>query len=213
MKRVFLALAFTFGIGVSSMAAAFDAALVGQLAFGTNNEKIAAIRTLVAQGDAGAVPLLTALAEGELQTAGERILIVKDEVATDALTGVAVTPLPEDREDVIANNRVRGAIANAVAALRLLSPERELRFEAAQELLGGIKAEMLPLVKRALGKESDAEIKSMLERVAATIQVKGGDKAARIAAIRTLAESRSAGTPESTTPPFVYEARVVGYGA
>jgi len=177
------------------MAAALDAALVGKLAFGTNNEKIAAIRMLVAQGEVAAVPLLTALAEGELQTAGERVLIVRDEIATDAVTGAAVTPLPEEREDVIANNRVRGAIANAVAGLRLLSPQRELRFEAAQKLLRGIKPGMLPLVKGALTKETDAEIKSILERVAATIQVKSGDKNSRIEAIRTLADSHSAGTP------------------
>lgn len=196
MKRVFLALALFLGVGLSPLAgAALDAALVAKLAFGDNDEKIAAIRTLVAQGESAATPLLAALAEGEVQTAGEQVLIVRDETGTDALTGAAVTPLPEEREDVIVNNRVRGEIANAVAVLRLLSPQRELRVQAVKELENGATAAMLPLVKRALEKETDRDIKATLELIAATIQIKGGDKASRIAAIRTLAESHSAGTP------------------
>ena len=140
MKKALCALVFAlaFGLGcVSTAAAALDAALVAKLAFGDNDEKIAAIRGFVAQGEAAATPLLTALAEGQLQTAGERVLIVQDEGAIDAVTGEKVTPLPETRDDVIANNRVRGEIANAVAALRLLAPERALRIQAVKELETG----------------------------------------------------------------------------
>ena len=175
-------------------AAALDPALVGKLAFGDNDEKVAAIRAFVTQGEAEAAPLLAALANGQLQTAGERVLIVRDEGAIDALSGVTFSPLPETRDDVIANNRVRGEIANAVAALRLLAPQRALRVQAVKELESGANAAMLPLVKRALEKETDAEIRSALERIAATIQVKSGDKAARLGAIRALAVADSPGT-------------------
>jgi len=195
MKKALCALVFALGLGcVSTAAAALDAALVAKLAFGDNDEKIAAIRGFVAQGEAAATPLLTALAEGQLQTAGERVLIVQDEGAIDAVTGEKVTPLPETRDDVIANNRVRGEIANAVAALRLLAPERALRIQAVKELETGASVAMLPLVKRALDKETDAEIRSALALIAATIEVKSGDKAARLAAIRALAASDNPGT-------------------
>ena len=169
MKKTLRALLFVLGLGLAPLAgAALDAALVGQLAFGTNDEKIAAIRGFVAKGEAAAAPLLAALAEGRLQTAGERVLIVSDASAIDAVTGETVTPLPETREDVIANNRVRGEIANAVAALRLLAPQRELRLAAVKELETGASAAMLPLVRRALEKETDAEIKAALGLIAAT---------------------------------------------
>jgi len=195
MKKALCALVFALGMACASMAAAaLDAALVGKLAFGDNDEKVATIRAFVAQGEAQAAPLLAALADGQLQTAGERVLIVRDEVAIDAVTGEKITPLPEAREDVIANNRVRGEIANAVAALRLLAPQRALRVQAVKELETGADAAILPLVRRALEKETDAQIRSALEMIAATIQVKSGDKAARLKAIRALALSDSPGT-------------------
>ncbi len=195
MKTLLRTLVFVLGLGVAPLAAAaLDAALVSQLAFGTNDEKIAAIRGFVEKGEAAAAPLLAALAEGQVQTAGERVLIIRDEKGIDAVSGETVTPLPEARDDVIVNNRVRGAIANAVAALRLLAPQREVRAEAVKELETGASAAMLPLVKRALEKESDATLKSALELIAATIQVKSGDKAARLEGIRALAVSDSPGT-------------------
>jgi len=195
MKKTLRALLFVLGLGLAPLAgAALDAALVGQLAFGTNDEKIAAIRGFVAKGEAAAAPLLAALAEGRLQTAGERVLIVSDASAIDAVTGETVTPLPETRDDVIANNRVRGEIANAVAALRLLAPQRELRLAAVKELETGASAAMLPLVRRALEKETDAEIKAALGLIAATIQVKSDDKGARLEGIRALASADSPGT-------------------
>ena len=77
--------------------------LVHDLALGENDAKVKAIAALVAAGDAGALPLLQALLDGEVQTAGE--------------TGAArqgrrrdrpcdrrkrSTPLPETRDDVVA---------------------------------------------------------------------------------------------------------------
>src|SRR5262249_45455224 len=79
----------------------------------------------------------------------------------------------------------------ALAALKLLAPERETRFAAAKELAGGADAAMLPLVKKALAKETDAEIKSLLELTAASMEMKGGSKEERLAAIRRLGESSS----------------------
>jgi urea transport system permease protein len=195
MHMMLRAIVLVLGLGFAPFAAAaLDAALVAKLAFGSNDEKIAAIRTFVERGEAAAAPLLAALAEGQVQTSGERVLIVVDETATDAVTGEKLASLPETRDDVIVNNRVRGAIANAVAALRLLAPQRDVRARAIKELETGANVAMLPLVKRALEKETDAELKSTLELIAATIQVKGGDKAARLEGIRALAASDSQGT-------------------
>ena len=68
----------------ASSAFALDAATVGRLGFGDGDEKIAAIAALVAEGDAAALALLQAAADGELQTSGKRVLIVKGEQAVDA---------------------------------------------------------------------------------------------------------------------------------
>ena len=60
--------------------AAFDAA-VSKLAFGESDEKVEAIGEIAASGEARASTVLEALAAGELQTAGKRVLIVKADAA------------------------------------------------------------------------------------------------------------------------------------
>ena len=176
-------------------AAALERAAVERLAFGDSDEKIAAIGALVAEGDARAAEVLRAFSDGELQTledkSGKRVLIVRGEEATDAITGEKAGPLPESRGDVMVNNRLRGAVLSALAALGLASADREARLAAAKELAGGAEQAMLPLVNRALAKETDAGIRSLLEQIAATLELKGGTKESRVAAIRTLGDSSS----------------------
>jgi urea transport system permease protein len=180
----------------ASPALAIDRAAVEKLAFGDADERSAAIGVLLAEGDPRAAALLQAVSEGEVQIAGKRILIVKGEQATDAVTGESVAPLPEGREDVVANNRLRREIDGVLAAFKLLSPERATRLEAAKALAGGADAVMLPLVKKALEKETDPDIKPLLELTASSMEMNGGDKEARLAAIRRLGESNS---PNSRT--------------
>ena len=185
---------------LSSSALALDKAAVEKLATGETDERAAAISALVAEGDARAAAFLQAVAEGEVQTVdakgGKRVLIVKGGQATDAVTGEKVDPVPEGAEDVVANNRLRKEIEGALAALKLIAPERETRLAAARELAGGADASMLPLVMKALAKETDPAIKPVLEIIAASMEMKSGDKAQRIAAIRRLANSNS---PNSRT--------------
>jgi len=173
---------------------ALDAGLVEKLGLGDSDEKVAAINALAATGDPRAAELLGALADGDVQTAGKRVLVVKGEKAVDAATGEAVAPLPADREDVVVNNRLRGALAAALAALKLVSPDRTVRLAAVKELSSGADESTLPLVRKALAQESDPDIRPMLELVAATLALKSDDPRARIAAVRTLGSSSNANT-------------------
>ena len=147
-------------------AAALDRAAVEKLAADDNDLKIEAIGALVAEGDPAAAAVLERFAQGQVELDGKVL-------------------------EVVVNNRLRGAVAEALAALRLLSPEREVRLAAARELATGADASALPLVKKALAKETDAGIRPLLELVAAALRMKSGDKAERLAAIRMLGESTS----------------------
>ena len=130
---------------------ALPADVVRELAFGEGDARAKAIGTLIAQGDPAALPLLQALIDGEVQTVGEdRVLIVKGDTASDALTGKAVAPLPEGREDVVVNNRLRRTLATAIAAFRLVSPDRGVRLAAAKELQNSAEEEALPAIAAAL---------------------------------------------------------------
>src|SRR6187549_657182 len=119
MRNYFLLL-FLF----SFPALALDKAAVEKLATGDADERSAAITALVAEADPKAAAFLEAVSEGEVQVAGKRVLVVKGGQASDALTGEKLAAVPEGAEDVVANNRLRKEIEGALAALKLLSPER-----------------------------------------------------------------------------------------
>jgi urea transport system permease protein len=182
----------------SARAVAPDAARA--IAFGENDEKVAAIGALAASTDADAVTILQAFADGEVQTAGEQVLLVKDGKATDLATGKSVAPVPESRDDVILNNRVRRELATAFAALQLTAADRAIRLAAATALQSGADEAMLPAIERALAAEQDAEIKALLTLTRATVQFASSDKPTRIGAIRALAESRDPNTKTLLLP-------------
>jgi urea transport system permease protein len=189
--RILGAIAFGWAIATgSSLALTVAPEIARDLALGENDAKVEAIATLTAKGGADALATLQALSDGEIQTASERVLWIKDGKATDLATGAVVTPIPENRDDVVLNNRVRRELATAIAALKLTAPERGIRLAAAKELQSGADEAMLPAIELALAKEQDAEIKSLLTLTQATIQMSSSDKPQRVAAIRALAESR-----------------------
>jgi urea transport system permease protein len=143
---------------------ALDRAQVEKLAADDNDEKIAAIAALVAEGDPKAADVLRQAAEGEITIEGKKV-------------------------EVVMNNRVRGRIAEALSVLKLLSLNSGERLEAAKALAGGADSSMLPLILKAKDKETDADIKALLEMTAASMQMRSEDRATRLAAIRTLGES------------------------
>jgi urea transport system permease protein len=170
---------------------ALDAQVVEKLATGDSDEKSEALTALVAGGETRAIPLLEALAEGEVQVAGKRVLIVRGESGIDAVTGEKVEPLPADRDEVVANNRLRREVNGALSALRLVSPDLATRLAATRGLLESADPAALPLVKKALDKETDPDIRAALETIAASIEVASPDKAIRLAAVRRLSDSSS----------------------
>jgi urea transport system permease protein len=172
--------------------AALPQALIEKLALGESEDKIAAIGEVVTAADPEGLVFLQSLLAGEVQTVAEKqVLIVKDGKAVDAVTGAAVSPLPEGAEEVTLNNRLRREVEAAIAALGLVSTDRAARLAAAKALEGGADEGMLPILARALAKESDPEIKALLSIIQASVQLKSSDAAVRLAAVRALAGSSS----------------------
>src|SRR5258706_3373853 len=94
MRRFLLLIA----LGLAARpAAALDAAAVEKLAFGGSDDQVAAVNALVAAGDEKALPLLQALTDGAVQSAGKRGLIVNGDQGVDAATGGEIFPLPAGR--------------------------------------------------------------------------------------------------------------------
>jgi urea transport system permease protein len=168
--------------------------LITKLASGENEDKIAAIAEILADGDVAALPVLNALLDGNVQIAGKQILEIKGDAATDLVTGQAVAPIPTEREEVVLNNRVRRELASAISALKLLAPERAVRLSAAKSLQANAEEPMLPLIRKALTVEKDAEIRGLLTIIEATVQLGSKDRTARLAAVKALGTSTNPAT-------------------
>ncbi|WP_374682580.1 urea ABC transporter permease subunit UrtB [Accumulibacter sp.] len=176
-------------LGIACAHAAIDPALLGPLASDGNDAKIVAITALVDGAQREALPVLKAMARGSLALAGERVVIVDGGRVIDAATNAEIVPAPEVTESIGINNRLRRELASTLAALRLFSSDREIRWEAAQELASGADAEMLPLLEKALASEADPEIKARLQMAYAQGSIGSGDAVVRLSAVRLLGES------------------------
>ena len=187
-------LALFFG-AMSFLSHAIAPEVVRDLALGDNDAKAKAIGALAASGDAAALPLLQALLEGQVQTVGDaQVLLIKGDSASDLVSGQTVAPLPENRDDVIINNRIRKELGTAIAVLKLGSPDHEIRLAAAKELQSGADEELLPAISAAIAKETDPEVQGLLSLAKASVQLASSDKDTRLAAIRALADSNNSNT-------------------
>jgi len=170
--------------------AAPDPALVRQLADEDSSVKVAAIQKLTITADPDTVRIFKAMAGDELMLAGDTVVIVDGDKAFDAATGKPLA-MPENPESITVNNRIRGELANAMAALELFDANPAVRLASAQKLQSKVSAEMAPLLAKAMEKETDTKIKSLLALAHAQSNLANTDPAARLAAVHALAGSSS----------------------
>ncbi len=179
--------------GISTPAAAGNfAVLVGALAGHSFAEKEKAVIALGALGDPRAVAVLQALNDGRLLKGadGQVVVSVTDGGATklrDAVTGDDIPGVDSDSfSRIIVNNRLRGAIEGARAALTLFSSDPSTRLAAAQEALRHPSAEEAALLEKALAAEQDPDIRAAMQQGLAASRLVSGSKQERLAAIQAL---------------------------
>jgi urea transport system permease protein len=172
--------------------AALDADAVRKLGAEDTDDKIAGIAKLAESADPAAFAVLKALAEDNLAVLKDgRVIVVAGPAARDAATGAEVPASAADRESITINNRVRRALADALAALSLVSPDRAARLAAAKALQKEASPDLLPLISKAADRETDEEIKGLLVVAAAALQLQNPDAKVRLEAVRRLAASDS----------------------
>jgi urea transport system permease protein len=181
-------------LGSGQALAALDAELVKQLAAEDSDQKIAVINRLAQSTDERALKVLKALDADALYVADERVVILEGETAFDAVTGEALSPVPESRDGITINNRVRRELNAAIASLKLFFPDVGVRRAAARELEAKADAEQLPLIERALEKETDERVRQTLLLARAQAMLESKDPGVRLAAVKELANSASRDT-------------------
>ncbi|HEY8099596.1 MAG TPA: urea ABC transporter permease subunit UrtB [Burkholderiaceae bacterium] len=172
--------------------AAIDPALLKPLAGDDADARIEAVNKIATLANEDAFKVLTALKNDTLYAKPDgQVFIVEDDKAYNPATG-QTTATPDGVDGVTVNNRLRGVVEDALSGLKLFSTDRAQRLAATLELQKSASVEQAPLITKALAKETDPEIKSLLELVAATANLQSPDAAIRKAAVKTLATSTNA---------------------
>ena len=190
LARGMLALALCASGG---MAHALTAQDMRAMVDGETDARIQALGKAVVQADDKTVLFLQALADDAVKLVGDQVLVVKGEQGLDLLTGKSQA-LTDTAQDVISNNRLRGEIDTALAALKLFSPDAALRQAAVLALLKEPDAAKLPLLGKALAQEQDSQIAAWIRLAQAAAQLGSEDVTIRMQAAKALAQSK---TPET----------------
>ena len=163
------------------------------IAAGETDARIEALNKAVSAADDRTAAFIQALSDEVVKVEGEHVFIVRDGKATDPVTGAAV-PLPEAAEDVVINNRMRGELDTAAAALKLFSPDNKTRAAAIQSLLVDTDEAKLPLIEKAYAAEKNADLRTRLELVRAAMLLNSADNGRRLEAAKLLAGSNNTNT-------------------
>ena len=172
---------------------ALTAAQALAMAAGESDVRIEALNKAAAVADERTVAFIQALADDAVKVAGDKVFVVRDGKGTDPVTG-ADAAVPEGAEDVINNNRLRGVIDNALAALKLFSKDEQVRRSAIKTLQGEADAARLPLIEKAYAAEVNASLKAQLGLVRAAALLGSADQDKRLEAAHLLGASRDPGT-------------------
>jgi urea transport system permease protein len=163
------------------------------MAAGESDARIEAINKAAAAADERTVAFIQALADDAVKVAAGKVFIVRDGKGLDPVTG-ADAQVPDSAEDVINNNRLRGELDNALAALKLFSKDEKVRRAAIKTLQGEADEARLPLIEKAYAAETVETLKQQLGLVRAAALLGSSDKAKRLEAARLLGGSRDPGT-------------------
>ncbi|AVS94036.1 urea ABC transporter permease subunit UrtB [Paracidovorax avenae] len=179
----------------AAQAHALTAEAARAMAAGDTDERIAALQQAVATPDEATVAFIRAMADDAVKIAGGRAIVVKDGKGADPVTGAPVN-VPDDAEDIVNNNRMRGEFDTALASLQLMSPDVAQRRAAIDALKDESDEARLPLIDKALAAEREPGLKARLEAIRARIQLSASDPAQRQLAAQALAGS---GNPATRT--------------
>ena len=178
--------------------AAIDAALLQRLAGDDSDTRIEAIGQIAALANEDAFRIITALRDETLYTTpDEKVFIIDGDQAFDPATDKTLA-IPDDADGIMVNNRLRNAVSAALSGFQLFSPDPEVRLAAARQMRQSASLEQASLINKALEKETDPRIKSILELAAASANLHSPDAAARKSAVKALI-----GTTDASLKPVL----------
>ena len=185
-------MAVVMAAGLLAPAHAFTPEQAHAIAAGETDDRIQALNQAAASGDAALAAYVQAVLDDAVKVAGGKAYLQRDGKVLIAGTDTEAA-LPDDAEDVVNNNRMRGALEASLGTLKLVSPDVNVRMAALTELAKQqLDEAQLPMIEKAYEAETDAALKSRLEGMRATILITSSDRSKRLEAAQLLKGSRLA---------------------
>lgn len=171
--------------------------LVNKLGEGGFRDVEAQVGALAATGDPAVAPALEALSSGDLYVRKSDSMAVIGVKAgsglalTDPLTGEALGTVSSGEVTKIkVNNGLRRSIRAALGSLTLGSADARVRLAAANSMFRSRDVETLPQLEAAIAAETDAGVKTAMERArAATLLAGDAPEADKLAAVDFIASA------------------------
>ncbi len=184
---------FVAALFIASHAYAIGASELKAIAIGESDARVEALHQAMATADDKTAAFLQALSDDAVKVAGDKVFVIKDGKGFDPVSGAEVA-VPDDAEDVMNNNRMRGELDSALAALKLFSKDEKTRIAAIKQLQSDADETKLPLIEKAFAAEQNPDIKAQLALVRAAALLNSSDKTKRLAAAKLLSSSTQANT-------------------
>ena len=178
---------------VGAQAHALTADEARAIASGETEDRVAALNKAVVNADEKTEAFIQAVSDDAVKYTDKQVFLMKDDKGYDPVTG-AELKVPDDAEDVVNNNMMRGAIDAAQAGLKLSSKDEAVRLEAATALFKDPSESRIPLIDKALAGETSAAVKAKLELVRDASMLTSADKARRLAAAKALGSNKNPDT-------------------
>lgn len=147
----------------------------------STTKKLKIISAMAADGDPRSVPVLSALLHGDLYVSksDEHVVIGQKKGSVyehvDVVSGEVVGESKKhDLDKIRINNRIRGALRDALGALNLFSPDLAKRQSAVATIMDSRDPDMLPLINRAIDREDDADLLARMKLARASMELVGG---------------------------------------
>lgn len=160
------------------------------------NKKANAIKALSNSGDERTVKILSALLNGELyyRKSDKRVVYASLQGRVYELKDVLTSEnLGQEKKRKVKkigiNNALRGQLRTVLATLTLFHEDPKQRLIAVENIIKDISPESETLLREALEKEANADVRSKLETAIALIEIDAQDEQVRLAAISRLQDN------------------------
>ena len=160
------------------------------------DEKSQAVSLLAAHPDQRTTEILKALLEGDLyyRKTDKLLLIAKKQnreyMISDAISGADLGVVKKrEIKKITTNNAIRKKTRVALAVKRMDSEDAEIRYQAVNQVIDDLDAEMVDHLEQRLQIEKDKKVRQAIELALAVTQLESVNKVERLAAIEGVSGS------------------------